>query len=265
MFGGNHNKQYQQDLRNIRDELGEIYSQLGHRVFNKLSKDEGVALYYKAEKQYLVWHEKLRTEDWRIQSKVLKKYRRDLEKTEILIEKIRLRLRKKGVSLSVMSQGVSDSAPPVESQQHVAQQESMAETFPVILEPEEPQQSTRRPPDKASDPVGYIRGLQVREEMKRTVDGILRMVSFTPNVRGFANHKIRHVWSFSLDVCDKDGYLWYSVPVIIRGNKVKGGFAEGDLVKVYGQYEAGQVLETNRLYNETTRTQVRVSNIWQRM
>jgi len=265
MFGANNYQQYQQELRKIRDELEEIYSQLGHRLFNKLSKDEGVNLLHKAENAYRGWHEKLRTEDWRAQGKVLRKYRRDLEKTEILIEKIRLRLKKKGVSLSSLSIAGANETAPNKAQQLDIKQETIAETKATVVEVKKPQQKVSRPPNKANDPVGYVRGLQMREEVKRTVDGIFRMVTLTLNFQGYANHKVRHVWSFSLDVPDKYGNLWYSIPVIVRGNKIKGGFSEGDLVRVYGNYEAGQVLETDRIYNESTRSAVKVTSNWQRI
>lgn len=101
-----------------------------------------------------------------------------------------------------------------------------------------------------TNPKGIVRGLRQSEEVKRTVDSILRTITLTPNFEGFSNHKVINVWQFVVDIYHLEQVVAH-LAVEMRGEKLKGSIFDGDTVVISGNFDLSLPNQVKGLYNQT--------------
>ena len=242
---------HKREIKEIKNELTELYKKLCHIFFNKISTDEAIYRLEKTMTKFSNWNRLYENMDENFKRKISYKFKNDLNTINKLSQIIKSKIEKKGkrIKTNYISMGTNNiNIPDSRNEQDIRRKKI---TNKIL---------------KLKDPEGIVGNFHQEMEIHRSVINTIRKVyaRILDPISGRLDpptKKAIQVWKFTMNVQYPGENLTFNVPIEMRGSRLKGHIQDGDQVQIYGKWKwsSGDIIEVMNVYNKTTRRKVKVT------
>ncbi len=269
MFGGRM-RFFRKEMRKTTEALSELDTRLHNILFNKISITDAIRTLEKIESDYHVWRDKIGQESEYERARIVYKNERALKDIDKLFSRIRKYIAKKNNGV------VTSIKPDREKSASQANQQDKKEKTLVgshVSSADSDEISDDDYPKGVpsgevalNNPEGIVANFRQETEVRRSIFNTIRKVHtrLLDPISGRLDpptKKILFVWRFNLELKDHNRKLTFSVPIEMRGGRLKGNLTDGDYIRVDGKWKwsSGQTIEVTSVYNKNRSTAVKVA------